>query len=174
MQIKAEFSFAPGNPPTVDSCLTARPKLVSPLYFLYAEENPHETLLNTVCAHADYRFTTFDAPGSTFTSAPGINAFGEIAGSYDSADRIRYGYLRSADGSSYTTIDFPYSTMTGASGVNASEQVVGRCVVDGIACGYVWMSDGSFLRFDVPFGAPTQGQITGINGRRPDRRKLRC
>jgi hypothetical protein len=53
--------------------------------------------------------------------------------------------------------------MTGASGVNASEQVVGRCVVDGIACGYVWMSDGSFLRFDVPFGPPTAGQIIGIN-----------
>ena len=68
-------------------------------------------------------FTTFDAPGSTFTLPHGINSSGQIVGFFlDSTGG--HGFLRDKKGS-FTTIDVPGSLGTNATGINSSGQIVG-------------------------------------------------
>ena len=64
-------------------------------------------------------------PGSTSTAAFGINASGQIVGSYVDADgtKIPHGFL--LDNGSYTTLDPPGSTFTWAHGINDFGQIVG-------------------------------------------------
>src|SRR5437660_504131 len=70
-------------------------------------------------------FTILDVPGSSKASAIalGINASGQIVGSYYDAAYIHHGFLYDQGG--YTTLDVPDSNYTHASGINASGQIVG-------------------------------------------------
>src|SRR5437588_136280 len=74
-------------------------------------------------AQPSYIYTTLDVPGSFDTLAQGINASGQIVGSYNDAAANLHGFL--LDNGNYTTLDGPGSTGTEASGVNASGQIVG-------------------------------------------------
>src|SRR6516162_8462147 len=60
-------------------------------------------------AKADYIFTTIDVPGAHWTEAHGINASGQIVGSYGDAGGpdagSRHGFL--LDHGSLTTLDVP-------------------------------------------------------------------
>jgi probable HAF family extracellular repeat protein len=72
-----------------------------------------------------YAFTTLDVPGSSSTrlcSANGINATGQIVGSYEDAAG-RHSFLL-AQGS-FTRLDAPGAASTYAYGINGSGQIVG-------------------------------------------------
>ena len=56
-------------------------------------------VLEDRCLPSGYNFTTLDVPGSTFSTARGINASRQVVGTYDNA----HGFLLS--GGSYTTLD---------------------------------------------------------------------
>jgi len=102
-----------------------------------------------------HRITSFDAPGAGTgngqgTVPVGINALGEITGSYSDA-LTAHGFVRSADGI-ITTFDPPNSFYTQAPGIN----------VEGTVCGYYFdgnsgmfrsflrAPDGTFTVFDAP------------------------
>ena len=76
-------------------------------------------------AQPSYSFTILDVPGSSKASAValGINASGQIVGSYYDAAYIHHGFLYDQGG--YTTLDVPGSNYTHASGINDSGQIVG-------------------------------------------------
>jgi probable HAF family extracellular repeat protein len=76
-------------------------------------------------AQPSYTFTILDVPGSSNASAIalGINAAGQIVGSYSDAAYLHHGFLY--DQGSYTTLDVPGANYTHASGINDSGQVVG-------------------------------------------------
>ncbi len=75
-----------------------------------------------------FTFTTIDVPGSTGTSAAGINPSGQIVGQFSDSKGDGHGFLRDTDGS-FTTIDMPGSSGTGASGINSSGQIAGGFTV---------------------------------------------
>src|SRR6266852_156538 len=78
----------------------------------------------TVALAQQYNFTMIDYPNAITTFAGGINASGQVAGTY--ADAIgNHGFFLDSDGMSFTSFDFPGVTDTGATGINASGQVVG-------------------------------------------------
>ena len=72
-----------------------------------------------------YGFATLNVPGSSvpYTYAFGIDASGQIVGSYSDAAGNRQGFL--LDHGNYTTLDVPGSLFTTAYGINASGQIVG-------------------------------------------------
>ena len=76
-------------------------------------------------AQPSYSFTILDVPGSSKASAValGINASGQIVGSYYDAAYIHHGFLYDQGG--YTTLDVPGSTWTQAHAINDSGQIVG-------------------------------------------------
>ena len=140
--------------------------LISPIAMLYFSL----LLLGEVQAGVDwlspgrpkgYTFTTIDIPGAWSTSAHGINASGQIVGSYtaqDGKDWKRYGFLKDGD---------VFITINGAAAINASGQIVGSA---GFGKGY--LKDGAvFTTFAVPGAASTvptgineTGQIVGYFG----------
>ena len=73
------------------------------------------------------KFATIDVSGATFTATVGINAAGQIVGTYTDAAGIFHGFLDS--GGVFTTIDDanagPGSLGSQARGINASGQIVG-------------------------------------------------
>lgn len=68
-------------------------------------------------------FTTINFPGTSYTTATGINDSGEIVGGYRDSSR-GYGYLFTPNGV-YLSLNVPGSTSTMASGINDLGQVVG-------------------------------------------------
>jgi probable HAF family extracellular repeat protein len=115
---------------------------------------------------ADFSFTTFDVPRSTFTTAHGINASGQIVGRYDDAGGMRHGFLLSKG--SYTTLDVPGSTLTAAFGINNPGEIVGSYIdEDGIRHGFL-LSDDGYTTLDPPgstdpfaYGINASGEIVG-------------
>ena len=81
-------------------------------------------------AQPSYSFTLLDVPGSSKASAValGINAPGQIVGSYYDAAYLHHGFLLDQGG--YTTLDVPGSIWTYASGINASGQIMGSYYLD--------------------------------------------
>jgi len=75
-------------------------------------------------------FETIDVPGATGTRAFGINARGDIVGSY-TIGGVTHGYLLSAG--VRTTIDFPGSSSTEAWGINPRGDIIGRYTLAGVA-----------------------------------------
>src|SRR5439155_2251826 len=74
-------------------------------------------------SRANATFTTIDAPGAANgTSAAGINARGQIVGSYSDAPGNNPSFL--LDHRTFTTIDFPSAACTQAIGINARGQIV--------------------------------------------------
>jgi len=70
----------------------------------------------------DHGFTTIDVPGASSTEAFGINAEGNIVGSYLNAAGL-HGFLLSKG--AFTTIDVPGASFTQALGINPKGNVVG-------------------------------------------------
>ena len=92
------------------------------------------------------RYTTIDFPGSTFTILSGINAQGDITGSYQ-AGGLPYGFL--LNGGDYTSIGFAGATFTNTTGLNTRGDIVGRYTANGVTHGYL-LSSGQFSTFDYP------------------------
>jgi probable HAF family extracellular repeat protein len=69
-------------------------------------------------------YTTLDVPGAIgSTLVTGINASGQIVGSYGDAGGNGHGFL--LENGRYTTLDVPGSDYTAAMGINDSGQIVG-------------------------------------------------
>jgi probable HAF family extracellular repeat protein len=108
-------------------------------------------------------YTTLDVPGFD-TEAHGINASGQIVGSYD-APNGTHGFL--FDQGIYSTLDVPGSRQTIASGINDSGQIVG-CYSDAAGTHGFLLDNGSYTTLDVPgstytraLGISSSGQIVG-------------
>lgn len=93
-------------------------------------------------------YAAVDVPGALATRAFGINAVGEIVGSYTDATGT-WGFLW-ADGN-ITTIRVPGSVTTEAWGINPQGDIVGRYRVAGNARTFGFLlSDGVFTDISVP------------------------
>ncbi|GLQ89023.1 hypothetical protein [Dyella flagellata] len=77
-------------------------------------------------------FTSFDPPGSTFTTANFINPRGDIVGAYVDIAGVSHGFIL-RDGT-YTTVDYPGATGTALSSINPSGELSGATCSDA-ACG---------------------------------------
>lgn len=99
-----------------------------------------------------FDFTTFDVPGAVVTAAQGINARGDIVGSYVDAGRHRHGFLM-RDGD-FTTIDFPDAASTDARGIGPGGDIVGGYQLPGEPGvnihGYRLTKHGTFVTVDYP------------------------
>ncbi len=130
-------------------------------------------------------FTTIDDPssnnnGSGNTWPGGINNSGQVSGYYAGSSgattQVYYGFLRSANGSSYTQISDPNASIasgsgTGAFGISNNGQVTGyykNGTNNTVANGFVMSAGGSFTTINYPnatatkaFGINNSGQVTG-------------
>src|SRR5436309_264443 len=110
-----------------------------------------------------YTFTTIDISGAESSIATGINATGQIVGTYNLSG-FTHGYLRNGD--TITAIDVPNALGTGPGAINARGQIAGTYTVPFGASvrshGFVW-ENGVFTFIDVP-GA-FQTRVVGINDR---------
>jgi probable HAF family extracellular repeat protein len=99
-----------------------------------------------------FEYHTFDAtPDASSTTPQGINARGDIVGSY-SRSGVTHGFLWS-DGV-VTTIDYPGAASTDARGINAQGDVVGGYRMPGEPAvnihGYLLSRHGEFSMVDFP------------------------
>src|SRR5262245_28069587 len=111
--------------------------------------------------------TTLDDPVATISTEPaGINAFGQIVGSFRDNDSY-HGYLYS--GGIYTTLNGPQTiTLTHAQGINAAGQIVGWYANASGTHGFLY-SGGTYTTLDNPlatsgtfaYGINDAGQIVG-------------
>jgi probable HAF family extracellular repeat protein len=83
-------------------------------------------LFAPVHAAGTLAFTTIDVPGAVLTNAQGVNAQGDVVGTYTDAAGQQHGFLRS--GGQYRTIDFPNARLTFARGINDAGDIVGSYV----------------------------------------------
>ena len=84
---------------------------------------------------SDGQVTPLLVPGSLFTAAWDMNARGDVAGVYVSADNRFHGFVLTEAG--YTTLDFPGAAATRAFGINARGDVVGHYVLGGVTRGFL-------------------------------------
>lgn len=96
-------------------------------------------------------FFTIEVPGAVSTSASGINAAGDIVGSYFDGTRTR-GFL--LGNGIFTPIEVPGSAFSDARGIGPSGEIVGTYRLPGEPAlnfhGYLLTQAGAFLPLDVP------------------------
>jgi probable HAF family extracellular repeat protein len=102
-----------------------------------------------------YSFTTIDVPGSTTTSASGINASGEIVGTYTDSSGNQHGFEYT--NGTYTTINGPGS-YTQVNGINNSGQIVGNSGLTGFID-----TNGTFTTISGPQPFAIETYAYGIN-----------
>src|SRR5271170_3152092 len=110
------------------------------------------------------RFVSFDAPGADLnpgdyngTYPSGINVWGVIAGTYQSADTVLHGFLRSPEGK-FTTFQAPGADTTAGSfngtnptSINDLGAITGYYYdASGVTHGFLRSPDGKFTSFDPP------------------------
>ncbi len=105
--------------------------------------------------------TTIDYPGSTSTSAWGINNRGDVVGVYSLPDKTTHGFLWS--GGNLSSIDFPGAAGTDAWGINNHGEIVGDYTINGVTHSFV-LTHGRFVTVDVPGAILTA--LAGINSSR--------
>jgi hypothetical protein len=105
----------------------------------------------------DYNITFVAYPNSSRSYSSGINASGQIVGSYSDGTGS-HGFVDT--NGSFTTIDPAGSTSTSVTGINASGQIVGS-YSDGTRLHGFVDTNGSFTTID-PAGS-TSTSVTGIN-----------
>ena len=99
-----------------------------------------------------FTFTTIDVQGAVATQAWGINARGDIVGSYVDASGRSHGYLR-RDGE-FTTIDFSAIANTEARGISPDGEIVGIYWLPGEPAvnlhGFMRAKNGAFVAVPDP------------------------
>jgi uncharacterized membrane protein len=130
------------------------------------------TVAFTRFAHAQYSFTTLDAPNGTSTSAYGINNTGQIVGEYLSGG-MNHAFL--LQGSTFTTEDYPGASGWGTVlfGINDSGVMIGAHGPTSLGIPYGFVDSGgafSSIAFSAapggalatcPYGINNAGQIVG-------------
>ena len=117
-------------------------------------------------------FTSFDPPGSTFTTVNFINPRGDIVGTYVDARGVSHGFVLS--GGTYTTVDYPGAAGTGLSSVNPSGEMSGATCSDpacgafgatNVTHGFLVSEKGVFsATFDPPGAASSTTSVVIPNG----------
>jgi hypothetical protein len=102
-------------------------------------------------------YTSFDPPGSTFTTPNYINQYGVIVGVYLDSSSVAHGFILS--GTTYTTVNAPGAVGTTLSSVNAWGVLAGFTCTDP-ACGntgnastngsFVLSPEGKYIFFNPP------------------------
>ena len=123
----------------------------------------------TLTAHGV--FTSFDAPGSTFTTPNFISPQGVIVGSYNDAGSVSHGFI--LDRRKYTTLNFPGAAGTTLTGLNPSGEMSGFYCSDP-ACGttgnastnhsFVVSKKGVFTSFDPPGAVSSTASTVNPSG----------
>src|SRR5271167_3194472 len=104
-------------------------------------------------------YHALSVPGATSSEIDGINASGEMVGSFTDSDRQTHGFLY--DGKTFLTLDFPGAGSTDAWDINDSGLIVGSYEdSDAITHGFLYKKD-SFTALNVPAAIFTYA--TGIN-----------
>jgi uncharacterized membrane protein len=108
----------------------------------------------------EYRFVKIDVPGSSSTQARGINARGDIVGSYDDSEGLSHGFL--LRNGVFSVVDFPGDVVTlGARAINARGDIIGNFLDAGsVVHGYL-LREGQFTKIDFPGAAVSVA--SGIN-----------
>src|SRR5262245_57675298 len=83
---------------------------------------------------ADYRFVSIDVPNSTYTSTRGINARGDIVGSFADAGGTVHAFPLHKG--VFSQIDFPNAAQTVCRAINARGEIIGNIFdADGVLHG---------------------------------------
>jgi uncharacterized membrane protein len=105
-------------------------------------------------------FTPISVPGAQYTDAMGINARGNIVGSYTDASGATRGYLF-RDGI-FTPIDYPGAAMTEARGIGPNGEIVGTYRMPHEPMvnyhGFLRTPGGEFVQVDYPGHTSTMPQ----------------
>ena len=112
-----------------------------------------------------FTYTVIEVPGALSTVASGINARGDVVGTYVDASFRSHGYLL-RDGS-FTTLDFPGARGTDARGIGPNGEVVGgywRPGEPGVNIHGYLLADGEFTQVDYPGHTNTIPQRILPNG----------
>jgi uncharacterized membrane protein len=111
-------------------------------------------------------FTTIDYPNAVATTAFGINAGGEVVGSYRDTSNRTHGFVRIGD--LYRSIDFPGAAFTDARGISPAGEIVGAYRLPGEPAvnlhGYLLTRGGEFRRVDFPGHINTIAQRIAPDG----------
>jgi uncharacterized membrane protein len=121
-------------------------------------------LVSSALFAADYRYVTIDVPNGSQTIVRGINARGDIFGSYVDAAGAGHDFL--LHNGVYTNIDYPGGGAA-ARAINARGDIVGGLGDADGAHGFL-LRDGKMTKIDFPgasttiaFGINNTGDITG-------------
>jgi probable HAF family extracellular repeat protein len=116
-------------------------------------------------AQTEYSYLRFDVPNGSQTFARGINARGDIIGSYVDADGVDHDFL--LHNRVYTNIDYPGGAAASARAINAQGDIVGVLNDADGTHGFLF-HDGQLTKIDYPgatstiaFGVNNSGDITG-------------
>ena len=116
-----------------------------------------------------YKYTTFSYPGSTSTTATGINNGGVIVGSYVDSAGHSHGY-RYANGT-FTRIDHAGAENTYLNGINDYGDIVGNYLTSSGGAGGFKLHGGTFYAvnypgqpYAIPMGINKYGEIVGYFG----------
>jgi uncharacterized membrane protein len=113
------------------------------------------------------KFTQIDVPNATLTAVNGINASGQLSGTYTDASGHFHAYFSSTGSLPFSTLDPPLDPPVVRSQggfINAQSQVVGTYrTVDQKRHGFIWR-EGTFTTLNVPNDHPVFGTVAlGIN-----------
>lgn len=102
-------------------------------------------------ANFSYAFTRLDVPGASATFPSGINAGGQIVGSY-SQGGITRGFIY--DDGVYTTVEYPGAAFTQLRGIGPGGEIVGTYGLPGEPSvnihGFIRTTSGDFIKADYP------------------------
>jgi hypothetical protein len=116
-------------------------------------------------------FTSFDPPGSTFTTPNSINPQGVIVGNYLDSGNVSHGFV--LNGTKYTTVDAPGAVGTTLTGINPSGEMSGFTCSDP-ACGtfgapttnhsFIISKKGDYTFFDPPGAISSNASTVNPSG----------
>ena len=123
------------------------------------------SVLSGAQAQTEYSYLRFDVPNGSQTFARGINARGDIIGSYVDADGIGHDFL--LHNRVYTNVDYPGNAAASARAINAQGDIVGVLNDADGTHGFLFR-EGQLTKIDYPgasstiaFGINNSGDITG-------------
>src|SRR5450755_3065340 len=104
-------------------------------------------LVSSALFAADYRYARIEVPNGSQTYVRGINARGDILGSYTDADGVGHDFL--LHNGVYTNIDYPGHGVARARAINARGDIAGFLDDAHGAHGFL-LHDGKITKVDFP------------------------
>ena len=115
--------------------------------------------LPAAAAAGNYQYTKIDFPNATKTVVSGVNARGDLVGSYVDSKGATHGFFWRKG--KFTSIDVPEASLTEARGINARGDITGRILDSaGHEHGFL-LKEGEFTQIDYPKAATTEA--LGVN-----------